>query len=138
MTTNAEVRLSDDDRKLLEEVRRIGQTTAALMRGVLAQLPRPTPAGDWGRSSAPAEPTRQGGPGPQLVEAPRPAEEQRAISKGGRGGGAPRRIDWPPEARMRALYEEHRGNISAIARRLKRPYLQVYRHIRYQIGLTRG
>jgi len=69
--------LRPDDRRLLEQVNQQLQSVAAMVRGMLASQPRPTPQGDWGRG--PAGPPVDRAPlvaGPRRIpDPPRPPDE---------------------------------------------------------------
>lgn len=77
---NEPVMLHPDDRRLLQEV-------AALLRGLMAAIPRPVPPGDWGRSS--------GSPGPSVrgpVAVPVVVSEPKAVPIGRRSKHTPESI----------------------------------------------
>jgi len=138
------LRLADDDRRLLEENRRLGQQLAALMRGVLAALPRPTPPGDWGRPNVALEATRQrvvGAATASAAPSPEPAAETpptpplRLVRPRAGIGGNPLGVKWPPDEKMRRLYDKHGGSIAALAQELDRSYMRVYAYCRDHLGL---
>jgi transcriptional regulator of acetoin/glycerol metabolism len=52
-------------------------------------------------------------------------------------GGAEPQLDWPPEAKIRKLYEAHAGNVAAVARELRFKYQAVYWKLR-DLGLHRS
>jgi len=69
--------LRPEDRRLIEQLLQQLQSGTALMRGLLASQPRPTPQGDWGRG--PAAPPVDRAPlvvGPRgIPDPPRPVDE---------------------------------------------------------------
>lgn len=139
----ADVQLSEEDRRLLEDNRRLMQQNAALMRGVLASLPKPVPPGDWGRSSAPAEPLRghvagaassPARPGPDVSIEVQPPPLHLVRPRQGIGG-VKAQIDWPDPERMQKLYDKHRGNVSKIAEVLGLRYQSVYHRYTVTLGI---
>jgi AraC-like DNA-binding protein len=96
-----------EDRRLLEQLIQQLQSATALMRGLLASQPRPTPQGDWGRG--PAAPPVDRAP---LMVGPRSVPDP------------PRPVDEPLERAQRARWRRHTPESLADDRRLVLGWVQ--------------
>jgi hypothetical protein len=96
-----------DERRLLEQINLQLQSVAALVRGLLASQPRPTPPGDWGRAPATLQPERA-----PLIARPRIVPDP------------PRPADEPLERAKRARWRRHTAESLAADRKLVLGWVQ--------------